>query len=104
MTSLDRGTTEVVVSVVSLWEVALLHDQGKLRPAQGFSAWCDALEARPGLHVEPLLRADVEQARALRNLPDPHDRLIAGMALRLAVPLLTIDSRVTASGIRVVWD
>jgi PIN domain nuclease of toxin-antitoxin system len=104
VSGVDTGVSELVVSVVSLWEVALLHDEGKLRLAQGFSAWCDALEAAPGLHVEPLLRADVEQARSLRGLRDPHDRLIAGTAVRLGVPLLTADSRVAASGVRVVWD
>jgi PIN domain nuclease of toxin-antitoxin system len=100
----ESGTAELAVSVVSLWEVALLSDAGRLRLARGFAAWCDALEAAPGLRVEPLLRGDVEQARSLRHLRDPHDQLIAGTALRLGIPLLSADSRIAASAVRVVWD
>jgi PIN domain nuclease of toxin-antitoxin system len=89
---------------VSLWEVAMLHDEGKLRLAAGFVAWCDALEALPGVSVEPLLRRDIEEARGLRVLVDPHDRLIAGTALRLGVPLITADRRIAVERrVRTVW-
>jgi PIN domain nuclease of toxin-antitoxin system len=89
---------------VSLWEAAILHDEGHIRLRAGFSAWCDALESLSGIRVEPLVRGDVEQARGLRVLRDPHDRLIAGTALRLGVPLLTSDSRMRlASTLRIVW-
>ncbi len=98
------STTEVVISVVSLWEVALLHDEGRVRLPSGFSHWCDAIEAERGMRIEPLVRADVEEARALATLVDPHDRLIAGTALRLGVPLVTVDARVRRTTmVRTVW-
>jgi PIN domain nuclease of toxin-antitoxin system len=97
-------TTEVHVSSMSLWEVALLQDEGHLRLAEGFSAWCDGLAGRAGIRLEPLLRDDVEQARALGALRDPSDRLIAGTALRLGVPLLSKDGMMRVENrIRVVW-
>jgi PIN domain nuclease of toxin-antitoxin system len=71
----------------------------------GFSAWCDGLESVGGFRVEGLTRGDVEAARTLGSLPDPHDRLIAGTAVRLGVPLLTADVRIAASGrVPVLWD
>jgi PIN domain nuclease of toxin-antitoxin system len=90
---LGTGRAEVLVSVVSLWEIAILHDEGAIRLPAGFTAWCDGLAAVAGLRIEPLTRGDVEEARSLRALRDPHDRLIAGTALRLAAPLVTADRR-----------
>ena len=89
----DAGRSEILVSVVSLWEIAILHDEGAIRLPAGFSAWCDALSAVAGLRIEPLTRGDIDEARSLRGLPDPHDRLIGGTALRLGAVLLTRDRR-----------
>ncbi|HEX9294780.1 MAG TPA: type II toxin-antitoxin system VapC family toxin [Polyangiaceae bacterium] len=98
------ASTEVSVSVLTLWEVALLYDEGHLRLPSGFSAWCDALEGLRGIRIEPILRNDVEEARALGSLNDPFDRLIAGTARRLGVPLLSRDARMTGERrLRVVW-
>jgi PIN domain nuclease of toxin-antitoxin system len=96
---------EIVVSVVSLWEIALLHDERRLVLSRGFTAWCDALDGHQGFRIEPLTRADVEAARTVAQLRDPHDRLIAGTAIRLGVALLTVDQRIAASGrVKVLWD
>lgn len=98
------GAATIAVSVVSLWEVAHLCETNVLRLPVGFSAWCDAVEGTLGFRIEPLLRADVEEARALPLLRDPQDRLIAGTALRLGVPLLTADDRITTSKrVPVIW-
>jgi PIN domain nuclease of toxin-antitoxin system len=72
----------------------MLHDEGHIRLPAGFTAWTNAVESAEGVAIEPLTRGDVEEARALRDLPDPHDRLIAGTAVRLGVPLLTADRRI----------
>jgi len=101
---LGSGTCQIALSVVSLWEIALLHDEGKIRLRQGFSAWCDAVDATDGFRIEPLLRADVEEARSLRGLIDPHDRLIAGTAVRLAAPLITRDRRISRdTRVKTLW-
>jgi PIN domain nuclease of toxin-antitoxin system len=94
MDGLPTGRSRISVSVVTLWEIAMLHDAGRVRLRVGFAAWSDALEALPGVSIEPLTRRDVEEARTLCDLPDPHDRLIAGTSLRLGVPLLTMDGRI----------
>jgi PIN domain nuclease of toxin-antitoxin system len=92
------------LSAISLWEVAALHNAGHLRLRAGFSAWHESLAGLPGIRIEALSGADVEEARSLRNLVDPFDRLIAGTALRLGVPLITRDGRVAKERrVRVVW-
>lgn len=101
----DGVGLEIVVSAISLWEIALLHDEHRLVLPRGFTAWCDALDSHPGFRIEALTRGDVEAARTLAVLRDPHDRLIAGTAVRLGVALLTVDDRIAASGrVRIVWD
>jgi PIN domain nuclease of toxin-antitoxin system len=101
---IGTGRCEILVSVVSLWEIAILHDEGAIRLPAGFSAWCDGLAAVAGVRIEPLTRSDVEEARSLRGLRDPHDRLIAGSALRLGAALLTVDRRMRGDRrLRTIW-
>jgi PIN domain nuclease of toxin-antitoxin system len=70
----------------------------------GFSAWHDALTQLPGVRIEPLFGDDIEEARGLRSLVDPFDRLIAGTALRLGVPLISRDRHIARERrLRVVW-
>jgi len=46
----------------------------------------------------------VIEARALPTLRDPFDRLIAGSAIALGVPLISLDPRIAGSGrLQVVW-
>jgi PIN domain nuclease of toxin-antitoxin system len=97
-------SSEIHVSTISLWEVAVLHEQGRLRLSAGFSAWHEALALLPGVRIEPLVGTDIEEARSLPSLVDPFDRLIAGTALRLGVPLITRDRRIANERrLRVVW-
>jgi len=97
-------TTEVCVSSISLWEVAQLYELGRIDLPNGYSAWCDAVERRPGIRIEPLFADDADEARRLGTLRDPFDRLIAGTALRLGAPLLSGDARIRAERrLRVVW-
>ena len=44
------------------------------------------------------------QARAFPDLRDPFDRLIAGTAAALGVPLISPDARIAAAGrVRILW-
>ena len=97
-------SSEIGVSTVSLWEIAVLHDEGRVRLSAGFSAWHEALARLPGVRIEPLFGEDVEEARSLRSLVDPFDRLIAGTALRLGVPLISRDRRIGKERrLRLIW-
>jgi PIN domain nuclease of toxin-antitoxin system len=96
--------SEVSISTVTLWEVAVLHDEGRIRLSAGFSAWHETLAGLPGIRIEPLFPGDVEEARSLRIPVDPFDRLIAGTALRLGVPFISRDRRIGRERrIRLVW-
>jgi PIN domain nuclease of toxin-antitoxin system len=100
----SAGHVRLVVPTVCLFEVGQLAERGRIVLGLSFDEWCDRLVAVPALRIVPLEIAHVSEARALPSLRDPFDRLIAGTAVALGVPLLTSDTRISSSGrVRVVW-
>lgn len=104
---LDRaaaGRGVIHLSVASLQEIADLGRRGRLGPAWIWDRWLDAARGMRGLVIEPITLDDVDQARAFGEIPDPFDRLIAGMACRLDLPLITADERLRKSPhVKVAW-
>ncbi len=102
LTQADEGRGTVFVPTAVLYELVLLEQAGALRV--DYAALREQLALRPGFPMAPLLPEDVDEARSLRPLVDPFDRLIAGTARRLGLPLITIDDRIVGSGlVRTVW-
>ena len=95
---------KVGVPTVCLFEVARLEERGRVALDLSFDRWCQLVEDSPALLLVPLERAHVSEARALPLLRDPFDRLIAGTAVALGVPLISSDRRIENSGrLRVIW-
>ena len=87
-----------------LFEVGQLEERRRIGLGVTFEQWCDLVETAPALLVTPLERAHVSEARALPTLRDPFDRLIAGTAVALGLPLVTPDARIAeARRVRVIW-
>jgi PIN domain nuclease of toxin-antitoxin system len=100
----EEQRDRVHVPVTCFFEMALLFERGRIKSQPGLDECHALIAAFPGLPIEPLGWEDVREARALTGLVDPFDRLIAGTALRLEVPLLTDDERIRRSGlVRTVW-
>jgi PIN domain nuclease of toxin-antitoxin system len=90
------------VPAISLVEIWLLHERGRLRigPAQIL----DVLAGHPGYAVLPL---DIEQAVEFGGLPsirDPMDRMIVTAARATGSRLVSGDSALSGHGVEVVWD
>jgi len=86
----DTGRALCHVPAVSLVEVALLHERGRLR--LGVAQVLQALAGHAGYAVLPL---DIEQAMefaALVGLRDPMDRLIAAAARATRSRLVSADA------------
>jgi len=90
----DAG--RVAVSAISFWEVALLHQRGRVDLCCSASKWrSDWLEA--GLQELPLDGATALLGAGLRDFhADPADRFIAATALRHQACLLTADRLILA--------
>ena len=90
----------VLVSIVSLWEIAVKARIGKLR------ADVDAISHAADADGMEHLALTTEHLRALQALPlhhrDPFDRFIIAAALDRNLPVVTVDRQFAAYGVTVV--
>lgn len=101
----EAGRVQLAVPTVCLFEVGQLEERGRVSLGVPFERWCDLIEATGPLLLLPLERSHVSEARALPMLRDPFDRLIAGTAVALGLPLVTPDARIAeAKRVRVIWS
>ncbi len=89
-----RRSGRLRIAAVTLWEVALLAQERKIRFMQPPGEWFRDALARTEVTVVAL-DADIaiDAARLVHLLRDPADCQIAGTALRAGVPLATRDAR-----------
>ena len=88
--------TPLLVSDISLWEVATLHGLGRIRLTLPLREWLDRAVAPPlvrRLGISPAIAAE------LATLPgsfhrDPADRILVATARVLGATLLTQDRRI----------
>ena len=90
------GAERVLVSAISVWEVAMLDAKRRIQLDRPVERWVGVALALPGIQLAPL-----EPAIAVRSTklpgefhPDPADRIIVATALENAVPIVTPDDRI----------
>jgi PIN domain nuclease of toxin-antitoxin system len=89
----------LLVSDISLWEIATLHELGRIRIALPLREWLERATAPPLVRlvgISPAIAAE------LASLPpefhrDPADRIIVSTARVLGATLLTRDRRIIDS-------
>jgi PIN domain nuclease of toxin-antitoxin system len=89
---------------ISLWEVAMLVDRGRLVLSEPLQGWLEAA-THPRLvtvvAISPSIAA--ETAVVTRALRDPADRLIVATSRALQVPILTHDKAIIQSRLAKRW-
>jgi PIN domain nuclease of toxin-antitoxin system len=90
-----RGAT-IFLSAVTVWEIALLVDQGHLELDLPVDAWSGRFLDRPGIAPVELSVAAAARAYELHHLEhrDPADRLLIATAIELDCPLVSYDDRI----------
>lgn len=107
---LDKAIAEkklISVSSISLWEIALLVERGRLELTMQVAVWISHLEAIPWLSFVPVDNGIAVRSVQLDAFPhrDPADRIIVATALGLNATLITADDRLRAyQPVRSVWD
>ena len=101
---IEDPLTEVLISPASFWEVAIKVSQKKL---DLFAPYADFMHRGivgndvEVLHIEP------RHCERLITLPfhhkDPFDRLLAAQSLVEGLPLVSIDTKFDAYGVRRIW-
>ncbi len=100
----DEGT-ERIVSIVSLWEIAIKHSLGRLAlslPLDEFIA-----THLPADKVT-LLPITVSHLLTFAQMPwhhrDPFDRLLVAQAITEAIPIISVDAALDAYDVQRRWD
>ena len=101
--AIEKGDNDVLVSVVSAWEIAIKQSLGKLdlpRPAEN---WLPEVLRRTGFEVAELGLAAALRVRALAwHHRDPFDRLLVAHALEEQYTIVTHDDAFAAYGVPVL--
>lgn len=103
LAAVDRGTAKALIPAIVLVELALVREAGRrvIGPVEVEAA----IAANPNLEILPLDLAQSKEFVLLSSCEDPFDRMIVAAARVVAAPLLTVDERITSSGLaNVVWD
>jgi PIN domain nuclease of toxin-antitoxin system len=82
------------ISAIVLWEIAKLHQLGRLAHGLDHETFAAALDR---VHVWPITRQVCLNLRALDFESDPADEIIAATSRTHDIPLLTRDSRIRRS-------
>ncbi len=97
---------ELVISSVTVFEIATLERRGKLRFNISASEWLDQVRQLPEYRIEPLTDDIAERAGQFgETFPgDPADRMIAATALLRGAPLVTHDEKLQGiDSLKTIW-
>ena len=101
---IESRENAVLVSVASLWEIALKHGMGKLALELPFSELIPRELERQQIGV---LSIEVSHLAELVRLPshhrDPFDRLLIAQAVAEVIPIVSIDEAMDAYGVERIW-
>jgi PIN domain nuclease of toxin-antitoxin system len=101
--ALEDGANDVLVSVVTAWEIAIKQSLGKLDLPRPAEQWLPDVLRRTGFEVAEL---GLAAALRVRGLPwhhrDPFDRLLAAQALEEGYTLVTHDRAFVPYGVPLV--
>jgi len=89
------GRGALRLSVISVWELGLLHARGHIRFSTPLDEWVRAALATPGLMLTELTpEIALDASRLPGNLhPDPADRMLVSTARHANATLVTRDER-----------
>ena len=85
-----------LVSVISVWELAMLEAKGRVRLGGALDAWVAASRRPPGVTIAELTPAiAIESTRLPGDMHgDPADRMLIATARTLGGVLVTCDERI----------
>ncbi|MEM7534910.1 MAG: type II toxin-antitoxin system VapC family toxin [Chloroflexota bacterium] len=99
-------TDGLLVSDISLWEIAMLIDKGRIQVDTDCQSFLELIVNANQIHVQPIMTEIAARSTQLPSLinADPADRLIVATALAHDVPLVTADRNLRdAELITTIW-
>ena len=94
-----NADSPLLVSDISPWEVAMLHDLGRIRLAIPLREWLEKAVARPLVRRHGISPAVAAELASLPDIlhRDPADRILVATARVTGATLLTWDRRIVES-------
>ena len=91
----------LLVSDISIWEIATLHSLGRIRLTLPLREWLDKAVAQPLVRRQRISPAIAEHAATLPDSfhRDPADRILVATAKVLGATLVTRDRRIIEAGL-----
>lgn len=104
-TAIKKDLASLFISVVTAWEIALLHKKGRLHLALSPAEFVERAIRHHGVQELPLTR---EISMASVSLPDihndPFDRILVAEAIHHGCRLVTKDAKIPLyPGVLTVW-
>lgn len=95
-TELGRETGRLLVSAISLWEVAMLESRGRITLGLPIARWIRTALHRSGVRLVPLGQEIAVDSTRLPGSPhaDPADRILMASARVAGARLVTCDARI----------
>ncbi len=103
----ERNEGGLAISDITFWELALLHERGRLHLPEGVTAalYMNRLVEALRLDVLPILPEIAVGSRSSQfQHGDPADRIIAATAIHHHAPLITADEKLRdLVGLETIW-
>jgi PIN domain nuclease of toxin-antitoxin system len=96
----------ILVSSISVWEVAVKVALGKLTLDREIHSWVAGALTYPGVVMQPLDPRDALESTLLPGVfhKDPADRMLIALSRRLNAPLVTSDAAIRAyQHVKSIW-
>jgi PIN domain nuclease of toxin-antitoxin system len=101
---IEERENRILISVASLWEIAIKHGNGKLTLDRPFAELIPEQLERQQIGVLTIeLHHLVELVRLPQHHRDPFDRLIAAQAIAEGIPVISVDPALDAYGVQRLW-
>lgn len=90
------GSGGLLVSAISVWEVAMLQARGRISLSLGLDDWVRKGLTAPGVRLAELTPEILMESTRLPGLPhgDPADRMLIATARKLGTALVTRDAAI----------
>ena len=101
---IQKPDNEVVLSVVSTWEIAVKHGMGRLRLPEPIDRYLIGMRKKHAVESLDLTEAASLQGSKLPDLHrDPFDRMLICQAIVHGLVILTPDEQIRTYPIRTEW-
>ncbi len=100
--AMEAGAASIIVPAMVFAEILYLSERGRI--AVGLTQVDDLFSRFPMCMEQPLTLEVIRAASEITDIPELHDRLIAGTACHLGIELITNDGKIQRSAfVGTIW-